>query len=237
MSIHIDSHSRLVNDQEQSLALQCPHCDVTAHLTLSAVPSFEDLQAHKPKFVGVVFRCDACTMPVFLRFSVRMYAASRIELSPQYVEVERPREKFTFTHLPEEVETLFKEALVCYSSGAFNAFASMARRAAQAAFADLGEPGKLRLFDELNHVRDMADLDTETFLKVRGMIFGTEGDHRPEPPLLDTYEAAVALEVMKDLLYEAYVRKGRLQQAMMVRRYFADETGKHKVMSIINAGT
>jgi hypothetical protein len=175
-------------------------------------------------------------MPVFLRFSVRMYAASRIELSPQYVEVERPREKFTFTHLPEEVEALFKEALVCFSSGAFNAFASMARRASQAAFADLGESGKLRLFDELNRVREMADLDTETFIKVRAMIFGSEGDVRPDPPLLDTYEAAVALEVMKDLLYEAYVRKGRLQQAMMVRRFFADETGKHKVMAIINAG-
>jgi len=237
MSIHIDSSSRIINDQEQSLTLNCPHCDVTAHLTSSAVPRFEDLQAHKPKFVGVVYRCDACTMPVFLRYSVRMYATSRIELSPQYVEVERPREKFTFTHLPEDIETLFKEALVCFSSGAFNAFASMARRTAQAVFADLGEAGKLRVFDELNHVRDMADLDTDTFLKLRAMIFGTEGDSRPDPPVLDTNEAAVALEVMKDLLYEVYVRKGRLQQAMMVRRYFADETGKHKVMSIINAGT
>jgi hypothetical protein len=237
MSIHIDSSSRVINDQEQSLALNCPHCDVTAHLTASAVPRFEDLQAHKPKFVGVVYRCDACTMPVFLRYSVRMYATSRIELSPQYVEVERPREKFTFTHLPENIETLFKEALVCFSSGAFNAFASMARRTAHAVFTDLGEAGKLRFFDELNQVRDMADLETDTFLKLRAMIFGSEGDSRPDPPLLDTNEAAVALEVMKDLLYEVYVRKGRLQQAMMVRRYFADETGKQEVMSIINAGT
>jgi hypothetical protein len=235
MSIHIDSSSRLSNDPEQSLALVCPHCDVTSHLTLSAVPQFEDLQAHKPKNVGVVYRCDACSMPVFLRYSVRIYGASRIELSPQYVEVERPREKFTFTHLPEEVEALFKEALLCYSSGAFNAFASMCRRTAQAAFADLGEPGKLRLFDELNYVRDVADLDTDTFLKVRSVIFGIESDSRPDPPVLDAYEAAVALEVMKDLLYEAYVRKGRLQQSMMVRRYFADETGKHNVMSIIKA--
>jgi hypothetical protein len=29
---------------------------------------------------------------------------------------------------------------------------------------------------------------------------------------------------MKDLLYQAYVRKGRLQQAMMVRRFFIEET-------------
>jgi len=33
----------------------------------------------------------------------------------------------------------------------------------------------------------------------------------------------VLLEVIKDLLYQAYVRRGRLQQAMMVRRYFADD--------------
>jgi hypothetical protein len=33
------------------------------------------------------------------------------------------------------------------------------------------------------------------------------------------------LEVVKDLLYEAYVRKGKLQQAMMVRRFFLEETG------------
>jgi hypothetical protein len=33
--------------------------------------------------------------------------------------------------------------------------------------------------------------------------------------------------VAKDLLYEAYVRKGKLQQAIMVRRFFLDETGSH----------
>ena len=29
---------------------------------------------------------------------------------------------------------------------------------------------------------------------------------------------------MKDLLYQTYVRKGRLQQAMVVRRFFSDES-------------
>jgi hypothetical protein len=32
------------------------------------------------------------------------------------------------------------------------------------------------------------------------------------------------LEVMKDVLYEAYVRKGKLRQAILVRRFFLDET-------------
>lgn len=224
MSVHIDTSGRLLHEREQSLALTCPHCEVTAHISVSAVPRFEDLQVYKPKSVGVVYRCDACHAPIFLRFPVRMYRANRIELSPQFVEVERPREKFTFAHLPEDVERLFREALTTFSSGAFNAFASMCRRTAQAVFTDLGEVGKLRLFDEINHVRDMAELDPDAFVIVKAVIFGTNADTRPDPPLLDGYTGAITLEVMKDLLYEAYVRKGRLQQALMMRRYFADET-------------
>lgn len=236
MSAYIDSSSRLVHDQERMLALTCPHCQVTAHVSPSAVPSFADLQGHRPKNVGTVFRCDACNEPVFLRFAVRIYGAHRIELSPQFIEVERARERFTFTYLPEEVELLFKEALGCFTLGAFNAFASMCRRAAQAAFADLGETGKLRLFDELNAMRDMAELEPDTFAKVKNVIFGTASETRPDPSLLDSYESGILLEAMKDMLYEAYVRKGKLQQAMMVRRFFVEESA-NKVTSITKAGS
>ncbi|HTW37483.1 MAG TPA: hypothetical protein VMD49_02855, partial [Steroidobacteraceae bacterium] len=58
----------------------------------------------------------------------------------------------------------------------------------------------------------------------KSVIFGTQADSRADPPHLEATTAAVVLEVMKDLLYEAYVRKGRLQQALMVRRYFAEES-------------
>lgn len=224
MSVYIDSTSRLIDEQEPSLALNCPHCEVTAHVTPSAVPRFEDLQAAKPAAIGVVYRCDACHAPIFLRYPVRLYRANRVELSPQFIEVERPREKFSFTHLPEDLELLFREALTCFSSGAFNAFASMCRRTVLAAFADLGEAGKLRLFDELNDVREMADIDPRMFLTLRSVIFGGQAEGRDDPPLLDSASAAVLLEVMKDLLYEAYIRKGRLQQALMVRRFFVEET-------------
>jgi len=223
MSVYIDAASRIVHDQEQSLALVCPHCLITAHITPVAVPGFEDLQAHKPKHVGLVYRCDACLAPIFLRFTARMYGANRVELAPQFNEIERPRETFAFMHLPEEVELYFKEALTCYSSGAFNAFASMCRRTAQAVFVDLGETGRLRLYDELNEVRAMAELDVETFTRIKSVLFGNDADPRPSAPLLESYAAGVLLEIMKDLLYEAYVRKGKLQQAMMVRRFFVDE--------------
>ena len=53
-----------------------------------------------------------------------------------------------------------------------------------------------------------------------------ETQHEPARgnlPVIDAFQAGVLLEVLKDLLYQAYVRRGRLQQAMMVRRYFSDD--------------
>jgi hypothetical protein len=225
MSLYIDSSSRLHHDLDKNLVVTCPHCQAVAHITPSAVPRFEELQLYRPRQVGLVYLCDACHMPIFLRFTVRVYGATRIELSPQFTEVERAREKFSFTYVPEDVELLFREALTCFSQGAFNAFASMCRRTAQAMFADLGETGRLHLFDELNAVRDLADIAPGIFTKMRSVLFGAELDARTTLPLLDGYEAGIVLEVVKDLLYEAYVRKGKLQQAIMVRRFFLDETG------------
>ncbi|HUO18198.1 MAG TPA: DUF4145 domain-containing protein [Steroidobacteraceae bacterium] len=225
MSLYIDTASRLHHDREQNLVVTCPHCQTVAHITPCAVPRFEDLQLYRPSQAGVVYLCDACHAPVFLRFTVRVYGAARIELSPQFTEVERAREKFSFTYIPEEVELLFREALTCFSSGAFNAFASMCRRAAQAMFTDLGEAGRLRLFDELNEVRELANIAPEIFTKMKSVLFGAELDARSQLPQLDGYEAGIMLEVVKDLFYEAYVRRGKLQQAIMVRRFFLDETG------------
>ncbi len=224
MSVSIDSAGHLQHDQGDNLVVTCPHCQAVAHITPTGVPRFGDLQAHKPKQVGIVYLCDACHAPIFLRFGVRIYGSTRIELSSQFTEVERAREKFAFTYVPEQVELMFKEALVCFSAGAFNAFTSMCRRTAQAAFVELGASGKLRLFDELNHLRQLAELTPDTFLKLKSILFGSETDPKPDLPLLDSYEAGIVLEVVKDLLYEAFVRKGKLQQAMSVRRYFLDET-------------
>jgi hypothetical protein len=227
MSMYIDSASHLHHDLDKNLVVTCPHCQTVAHLTVCAVPRFEDLQLYRPRQLGLVYLCDACHMPIFLRFTVRVYGATRIELSPQFTEIERAREKFSFTYIPEDIELLFREALTCYSQGAFNAFASMCRRAMLAMFADLGEAGKLRVFDELNAVRELANLDTDIFNKLKNVLFGADLDGRSTLPLLDGYEAGIMLETVKDLMYEAYVRKGKLQQAIMVRRFFLDETGSH----------
>ena len=77
-------------------------------------------------------------------------------------------------------------------------------------------------------VRELASIAPEIFTKMKSVLFGAELDARSALPLLDGYEAGIMLEVVKDLLYEAYVRKGKLQQAIMVRRFFLDETGTQR---------
>lgn len=223
MPIYIDSSGALHHDQEHNFALTCPHCEVLAHLSPVSVPQYSQLVAFKPSHVGIVYRCDSCNSPLFLKYPVKMYAGSRIELGSNFQELERPREKYPFTHLPEEAETLFREALSCFSAGNYNAFASMCRRTAQAVFADLGENGKLKMFDQLVEVREMAELDQDAFNTLRKVLFATDAEPRPNMPLLDATTAGVLNEVVKDLLYQSYVRKGRLQQAMTMRRYFAEE--------------
>ncbi len=223
MSMFIDSSGRLHHDQAQNLALTCPHCEVLSRITPVSVPDFNQIALHKPAQVGLVYRCEACNGPVFLRFQVKLYGGSRVELSPSFVELERAPEKFNFSYLPEESEQLFREALATFSSGCYNAFASMCRRTAQAVFADLGEQGRLRVFDELAEIRLLAEIDDETFGVVKKIVFGSDSEPRPSMPLVGAREAGMLLEIMKDLLHQAYVRRGRLQQAMMMRRYFAEE--------------
>jgi hypothetical protein len=224
MSVYVDSNSRLHHDQERTLALLCPHCQVFTHITAVSVPQFSELVGSRPTHVGIVYRCDSCSAPIFLKFAVKMYAANRVELANTFVELERAREKFNFTYLPEDVEPLFREALGCYSAGYFNAFASMCRRTAQTVYRDLGENGRLRLFEQVREARELAEVDLQTFAAIKKVLFGSESDPAPGLPELAAAEAGILLELLKDMLYEAYVRKGKLQQAMMVRRFFAEET-------------
>lgn len=220
MSMYITPQDEL-HVEYQGIALTCPHCQTLTHLTPAAVPKFDELSRRKPKHVGIVFRCDACGEPIFLKFAAKAYTALRVELAPNYMEIERAKENFPLSYLPEEAEGLFKEALGCYAASCFNAFGSMSRRTAQSLFRELGERGKLELFDTLQEIRALAELDDETFAALRAVLFGSDSDPWPHQPDLDAERAGILLEVMRDLLYQTFVRKARLVQAVTFRRFVA----------------
>jgi hypothetical protein len=217
MSIYITPQDEL-HVELQGIALTCPHCRTLTHLTPVAVPKFEDLSRRRPKQIGIVFRCDACDESIFRKFAAKSYTALRIELAPNFTEIERAREDFPLSYLPEQSETLFKEALGCYAAGLYESFGTMSRRTAQSLFHELGERGKLELFDTLQEIRSLAELDDDTFTDVRSVLFGSDTDPWPNFPRLDSERAGILLEVMRDMLYQMFARKARLLQAVRLRR-------------------
>ena len=91
----------------------------------------------------------------------------------------------------------------------------------QSLFRELGERGKLELFDTLQEIRGLAELDDDTFAAIRAVLFGSDSDPWPHQPEINAERAGMLLEVMRDLLYQTFVRKARLMQAMTFRKFVA----------------
>ncbi len=221
MTIVLDKDQGKTGGFEERIGLECPYCGVYAHMSPQSVPDAASLLRDKPKQVGIVYQCDACHAPVFLRFAVREYSENRVELLRNFVELERPKERFAFSYLPKHTEVLFREALACYSGNNFNAFASMCRRASSSSFLALGEGGKLRAFEEVMVAQDIAGIDDETFAPIKAVLFGSGQDE--DLPLLNRAQAGILLEVLKDLFYQCFVRHGKLTRAIKVRQFFVSE--------------
>jgi hypothetical protein len=221
MSITIARDHSVHDRTGEHFGLECPYCGVYSHMTPESVPDVDTVLRHRPKHVGLVYQCDACHAPVFLRFAVKAFGSDEIELYRNFLELERPKEKFPLSYLPGHTELLFREALSCYSNNSFNAFASMCRRAAESAFAALGEGGKLRAFDEVMAAQDIAEIDDDSFAPIKQVLF--ESEQEEDVPILNRAQAGVLLEVMKDMFYQCFVRRGKLTRAIKVRRFFVQE--------------
>lgn len=221
MAIELHRTKGITGDDDGRLALECPYCGVYANMSPEAVPDADKLIETRPKHVGLVYQCDACRAPVFLRFAIKNFAEDSVELYRNFVELERPKERFAFSYLPKHTEILFREALNCYSGNNFNAFASMCRRAAASAFEALGDSGKLRAFEEVVIAQQIAGIDDESFAPVKTVLF--DSGEEEDLPLLNRFQAGIMLEIMKDLFYQLFVRRGKLTRALKVRRFFVQE--------------
>ena len=224
MAICLERGKGLRLPTDEQLGLECPYCGVYSHVAPQSTPDVERLLKDKPKKVGLVFQCDACHAPIFLRFAVREFRPDGVELFRNFVELDRPKEKFSFSYLPKETEVLFREALACYSSNSFNAFASMCRRSAISAFKAMGEDGKLRAFDEVMTAKRIARLDDDSFAPIKKILFETVDE--VDLPVLNRAQAGVLLEVLKDMFYQCFVREAKLSRAIKVRRFFVEDGAK-----------
>jgi hypothetical protein len=217
----LERNKALEDRTDEQFGLECPYCGVYAHLTAQSVPDAESLLKTRPKHIGLVYQCDSCRAPIFLRFAVKQYFEDKVELYQNFMELERPKERFAFSYLPKHTEVLFREALSCYASNNFNAFASMCRRSAKSAFREMGEGGKLRAFDDAMVAKDLAQINDDSFEPIKKVLFDTADEE--SLPVLNRAQAGVLLEVLKDMFYQSFVRRGKLTRAIKVRRLFVQD--------------
>jgi hypothetical protein len=203
-------------------AIECPHCRTLAPLIPAATPDFAALSAARPVVAGMVMLCEECRSPVFLRYRIKEIGTSRIDFYTTPQQVEKPEERHNYAYLSEPLAAGFRDALGCYRNGLSRAFTAMCRITAQTMFEELGESGRLKIFDEVDAIARMAELDEALVQKVRNIIFDTTAESLELTNELDRSTAAVLLEIMKDLLHQTYVRPGRLKKIMRMRRYFAN---------------
>jgi hypothetical protein len=69
-------------------------------------------------------------------------------------------------------------------------------------------------------VLQIAEVDPDTARALEAALFGDPS----VLPAVSADAAAVLIETVKDLFYQAYVRTAKLRAAMKMRRYFVDET-------------
>jgi len=209
------------NDFEQSepIVRECPHCGAQAPLVPIATPGFAELTAARPQHAGVAFRCAACNEPRFARTAIRSFDKDRIVLSANLVEIERSKEHFPYNYLPEKLQRLIRETFGCYTADLFLAFAILCRRTVTVADALDTRPGPMSLAQRFDDAATLGEIGATTRETLRQVLFGSG----PEPDI-SADQAAVLIEIVKDMLQQRYVRTAKLKRAIQMRKFFAEES-------------
>ena len=137
---------------------------------------------------------------------------------------DKQTENFHFGYLPAPVAAYFQDALGCYRHGLPHAFVAMCRLTIQAVFADLGESARLKIFDQVEEIADLANVDNHVHRQIRDILFDTDSASLYQADGLSRETTAVLLETMKDILQQTYIRRALLRQKLKMRRFFATQS-------------
>ncbi len=137
---------------------------------------------------------------------------------------DKQTENFHSEHLPATVAAYFQDALGCYRHSLPHAFAAMCRLTAQAVFEDLGESAKLKIFDQVEEITELANVDDRVYRQIRNILFDTDSASLHLADELSRETTAVLLETMKEILQQAYIRRAVLKKKLRMRRFFATQS-------------
>lgn len=211
---HDDNYQHLV---DSPVNLRCPHCSTQTALIPVAIPRFQLMHRFKLQETGLVYRCSSCNRAVFLRYKITGLD-DPVRLADEFEQITTALEPFDMQYLAGAVLDDFREALTCYANSCWNAFAAMCRRCIQSISETLGAVGTTKVQAQLEELKNMGVTDDETFNQLRAiMLSGHDGAH-PHLPALSPARAAVLLQLMKDVLYQLFVRPAKIREAGELRK-------------------
>ena len=209
-----DQIQHLIDDP---VNLRCPHCSTLTALIPISVPRHALIARFELDEVGIVYRCSSCNRAVFLQYYVNLRGNPH-RLSDEFQQITTALEPFEMQYLAGAVLEDFREALTCYANSCWNAFAAMCRRCVQSVSESLGATGTTKVQAQLQELRAMGITDEETFEQLNAiMLSGHDGAH-PHLPPLSPARAAILLQLMKDVLYQLFVRPARIREAGDLRK-------------------
>ena len=206
---------------ENNLSLEkCPHCSVSnPNLPIIWNVGTEN-HSGQNKRTWYFYKCQKCG-GIIMAFAYH----GQVDIRGQYPS--KISETFDFEYLTGDVLEDFQEALLCYSNNCFNAFAAMCRRTIQSLATELGVEGNDKVKDQLVNLKTLIKIDEETFKILEIIIIaGHDGAH-PHLPKLSPERAAMLLELIKDVLYQLYIRKVKISESIKLRQKSVEE-GKTK---------
>lgn len=225
--ISFSSNTGIANYEQKSVRLICPHCGDSTSPIIVSIPSFSQMVKYGLNKAGLVFACTTCKKPIYLEYAYNL-ASNQASLSEGPLYILKPKIDFDFEFIPESVAEDFKESLECYRHGAFNAFGAMCRRTIQETASNIGAKDSKKIQHQIQNMKEMADIDDETFKIISQIILdGHDGAH-PHLPDLSQERAEILLELMKDVMYQLYIRKGKVAKAAAMRKAKIEENRSKK---------
>lgn len=219
MAIYVKNNNDF--EQTEPIVRECPHCGVHAPMVPVATPGFAALNDARPHHAGVAFRCAACNEPRFARAAIRSFGDDRIVLSANLVEVERPKEHFQYNYLAKETGRILREAFGCYAADLMLAFPILCRQAISSAAKSDPEVSEATFEHLFEDACRLAEIDRDTREVLHTALFATA------TPAIDADQAAILIEIVKDMFQQRFVRTAKLKRAIQMRRFFAAESDQN----------
>jgi hypothetical protein len=197
--------------------IDCPHCGTKSAIVPISIPRFELIRRFRLQEVGIVGQCSSCHRAVFMLHNV-VAVGGQADLSDRFEVMNRALEPFELQYLSGDVLADFKEGLTCYSTSCWNAFAAMSRRCIQSVSQTFGAEGTSKVQKQLKELEAMGIADSETFEQLHEIMLGGHDGAHPHLPSLSADRASALLHLMKDVLYQLYVRPAKIREASELRK-------------------